>query len=178
VVVLNADQGLFGTDFRAAERLAQNIVQVSGRAGRAERSGEVLIQTEYPEHPLLVSLLSGGYSAFTNQALVEREQAHWPPYSRLALLRAEAASMESAMAFLNVACDCATSLRVPGVRILGPVSAPMPRRAGRYRAQLLLQAPTHAPLQKLLARWLPELDVLPQSKRVRWSIDVDPAELF
>jgi primosomal protein N' (replication factor Y) len=178
VVVLNADQGLFGTDFRAAERLAQNIVQVSGRAGRAERSGEVLIQTEYPEHPLLVSLLSGGYSMFANQALLEREQAHWPPYARLALLRAEAVSMENAMAFLNAACDRAKSLHVSAVRILGPVSAPMPRRAGRYRAQLLLQAPSHGPLQKLLARWLPELDVLPQSKRVRWSIDVDPAELF
>jgi primosomal protein N' (replication factor Y) len=178
VVILNADQGLFGTDFRAAERLAQNIVQVSGRAGRAERSGEVLIQTEYPEHPLLIGLLSGGYSVFANQALLEREQAHWPPYSRLALLRAEATSMEGAMAFLNAARDQAKTLRAPSVRILGPVSAPMPRRAGRYRGQLLLQSSTHAPLQKLLARWLPELEVLPQAKRVRWSIDVDPAELF
>jgi primosomal protein N' (replication factor Y) (superfamily II helicase) len=178
VVVLNADQGLFGTDFRAAERLAQNIVQVSGRAGRAERRGEVLIQTEYPEHPLLLSLLNGGYTAFADQALHEREQAQWPPYSRLALLRAEAASMESAMAFLNTARDAAKALRAPATRILGPVSAPMPRRAGRYRAQLLLQAPTHTPLQRLLARWLPELEVLPQAKRVRWSIDVDPAELF
>jgi primosomal protein N' (replication factor Y) len=178
VVILNADQGLFGTDFRAAERLAQNIVQVSGRAGRAERSGEVLIQTEYPEHPLLLSLLNGGYSAFANQALLEREQAHLPPYSRLALLRAEAASMEGAMAFLNGARDKAKELRATSVRILGPVTAPMPRRAGHYRAQLLLQAPTHTPLQKLLARWLPELEALPQAKRVRWSIDVDPAELF
>ena len=82
------------------------------------------------------------------------------------------------MAFLNGARDEAKALRAPSVRILGPVSAPMPRRAGRYRAQLLLQAPAHAPLQKLLARWLPELEALPQAKRVRWSIDVDPAELF
>ena len=110
--------------------------------------------------------------------MLEREQASWPPYSRLALLRAEAASMESAMTFLNVARDHAKALRIPAIRILGPVSAPMPRRAGRYRAQLLLHASTHAPLQKLLARWLPELAVLPQGKRVRWSIDVDPVELF
>jgi len=178
VVVLNADQGLFGTDFRAAERLAQNIVQVAGRAGRAERAGEVLIQTEYPEHPLLTSLLNGGYTAFAEKALQEREHAHWPPFARLALLRAEAASMNSAMTFLNVARDAAQALRVPAIRILGPVAAPMPRRAGRYRAQLLLHAPSHAPLQKLLARWAPELETLPQAKKVRWSIDVDPAELF
>jgi primosomal protein N' (replication factor Y) len=178
VVVLNADQGLFGTDFRAAERLAQNIVQVSGRAGRAERPGEVIIQSEYPEHPLLMNLLSGGYSAFAKQALLEREQAQWPPYSRLALLRAEAASMESALAFLNIARDQATALRVAAIRILGPVAAPMPRRAGRYRAQLLLHAPSHAPLQKLLARLLPDLDAHRLGKSVRWSIDVDPLELF
>jgi primosomal protein N' (replication factor Y) len=178
VVVLNADQGLFGTDFRASERLAQNIVQVAGRAGRAERAGEVLIQTEYPEHPLLVSLLTGGYAAFADQALIEREQAHWPPFARLALLRAEAASMHEAMNFLNVARDAVKAMRVDSVRILGPVAAPMPRRAGRYRAQLLLQAPTHNPLQRMLAHWVPKLEELPQGKRVRWSIDVDPAELF
>jgi primosomal protein N' (replication factor Y) len=178
VVVLNADQGLFGTDFRAAERLAQNIVQVSGRAGRAERPGEVLIQTEYPDHPLLTSLLSGGYAAFAAQALREREQAQWPPFSRLALLRAEAASMDKAVTFLSIASDQAKAIRIPGIRILGPVAAPMPRRAGRYRAQLLLHAPSHAPLQKLLARWLPAIESQHQAKYVRWSIDVDPLELF
>ena len=82
--------GLFGTDFRAAERLAQTIVQVAGRAGRAEQPGEVLIQTEYPEHPLLQQLVTGGYDAFAAAALVEREQAHWPPFARVAVLRAEA----------------------------------------------------------------------------------------
>jgi primosomal protein N' (replication factor Y) len=178
VVVLNADQGLFGTDFRASERLAQNIVQVAGRAGRAEKVGEVLIQTEYPEHPLLISLLHGGYSAFAEKALLEREQAHWPPFARLALLRAEAASMQLAMTFLNLARDLAAQQRGAQIQVLGPVTAPMPRRAGRYRAQLLLHAPTHTPLQKLLGRLLPALEELPQGKKVRWSVDVDPAELF
>ncbi len=178
VVVLNADQGLFGIDFRASERLAQNIVQVAGRAGRAERAGEVLIQTEYPEHPLLTSLLGGGYSAFAEQALLEREQAHWPPFSRIALVRVEANKMEDALAFLDAGRETAQQQRVTGVRMLGPVAAPMPRRAGRYRAQLLLQASTHAPLQKLLARLLPEMETSTLAKKVRWSIDVDPAELF
>lgn len=178
VVVLNADQGLFGTDFRAAERLAQNIVQVAGRAGRAERSGEVLIQTEYPEHPLLMSLLGGGYSAFADSALRERESAHLPPYARLALLRADANTLAASMNFLHEACEHAKSLRPTAVRILGPVAAPMARKAGRYRGQLLFEAPSHAPLQKLLARLLPLLEASPQTKRVRWSIDVDPVELF
>ena len=96
VVVLNADQGLFSTDFRASERLAQTIVQVAGRAGRAERPGEVLIQTEYPEHPLLTLLLHGGYEAFAAGALQEREQSGWPPFARIALLRAEAATANRA----------------------------------------------------------------------------------
>src|SRR5208282_4469307 len=88
VLVLNADQGLFSTDFRAAERLAQTIVQVAGRAGRERTRGEVLIQTEYPEHPLLQSLLSGGYEGFAATAMLEREAARWPPFGRLAVLRA------------------------------------------------------------------------------------------
>jgi len=178
VVVLNADQGLFGTDFRAAERLAQTIVQVAGRAGRAERAGEVLIQTEYPEHPLLTSLLSGGYSAFAAKALREREAGQWPPFARLALLRAEAPSMQHALEFLSAAHDIANQVQPRSVRILGPVAAPMARRAGRYRAQLLFQAPTHSPLQALLSRCVPVFAATLQAKKVRWSIDVDPAELF
>jgi primosomal protein N' (replication factor Y) len=178
VVIVNADQGLFGTDFRAAERLAQSIVQVSGRAGRAERAGEVLIQTEFPEHPLLSSLLKGGYSAFAEQALNEREHAAWPPFARLALLRAEASTMQAAVDFLAAAKKSADAARVANVKVLGPAPAPMARRAGQYRSQLLIKAPTHTPLQKLLSRWLPELESLPQAKRVRWTIDVDPAELF
>ena len=115
VVVLNADQGLFGTDFRAAERLAQTIVQVSGRAGRAEKPGEVLIQTEYPEHPLLQQLVHGGYEAFAAAALVEREQAHWPPFARVAVLRAEAPGRAAPLAFLEHAKELITACEVAGV---------------------------------------------------------------
>ena len=177
VVVLNADQDLFSSDFRASERLAQSIVQVAGRAGRAGRPGEVLIQSEYPDHPLLQQLVSGGYEAFATAALGERKEAHWPPFTRLALLRAEAATPALPFEFLETAR--ATAQRFTDkVRVLGPASAPMARRAGQYRAQLLLHAPMHAPLQRLLAQLVPELESSPHGKRVRWSVDVDPVELF
>ena len=178
VVVLNADQGLFGTDFRASERLAQTIVQVAGRAGRAERPGEVLIQTEYPEHPLLAQLVTGGYDAFASAALEERQQARWPPFARVAVLRAEAAQREAPIAFLDRARELAESMSTAGVEVLGPAAAPMERRAGHYRAQLLLHAPTHSPLQRLFGRWLPSVEELPEARKVRWSLDVDPLELF
>jgi primosomal protein N' (replication factor Y) len=178
VVVLNADQGLFGTDFRASERLAQTIVQVAGRAGRAERPGEVLIQTEYPEHPLLAQLVSGGYDAFASAALEERRQARWPPFARVAVLRAEAARREAPIEFLDRARGVAESLATADVEVLGPAAAPMERRAGHYRAQLLLHAATHSPLQRLFSRWLPAIEDLPEARKVRWSLDVDPLELF
>ncbi len=178
VVVLNADQGLFSTDFRASERLAQTIVQVAGRAGRAAQAGEVLIQTEYPEHRLLQLLLSGGYEAFAAGALAERESSAWPPFARIALLRSEATDLGAPMRFLQAAADLASAHAVRGVRIWGPAPAPMERRAGRYRAQLLLHAATHQPLQKLLSTWVPALEGLKEANRVRWSIDVDPGELF
>ena len=178
VVVLNADQGLFGTDFRASERLAQSVIQVAGRAGRAEKPGEVLVQTEYPEHPLLARLVEGGYDAYASAALDERRQARWPPYARIAVLRAEAARREVPLAFLGRARELALPLAGSQVEVLGPASAPMERRAGHYRGQLLLHAATHAPLQRLFAAWLPALEALPDARRVRWSLDVDPLELF
>jgi primosomal protein N' (replication factor Y) len=178
VVVLNADQGLFGTDFRASERLAQTIVQVAGRAGRAERPGEVLIQTEYPEHPLLTQLIAGGYEAFAAAALEERKAARWPPFARIAVLRAEAARREVPLEFLDRARELAAAVGGQEVELLGPATAPMERRAGLFRAQLLLHAPSHSPLQRLLARWLPAVEDLPEARKVRWSLDVDPLELF
>jgi len=177
VVVLNADQGLFSTDFRAPERLAQTIVQVAGRAGRAERAGEVIIQTEYPDHPLLTLLLTGGYAAFAAGALTEREQSGWPPFARIALLRAEASTQAEPLKFLQAAREAAGKYALRDVKLLGPAPAPMERRAGRFRAQLLLHAPTHSPLQRFMSAWLPVIAALPEARRVRWSIDVDAAEL-
>jgi primosomal protein N' (replication factor Y) len=177
VVVLNADQGLFSTDFRAPERLAQTIVQVAGRAGRGTRSGEVLIQTEFPDHPLLTHLLAEGYDGFARVALEERAQAAWPPFSRLAALRDSGRTAEAALTFLSEAR--ALARQAPsGVRLLGPVPAAMHKRAGRYHAQLLIESRKRQPLHAFLDAWLPGVEQLKSARAVRWSLDVDPIELF
>jgi primosomal protein N' (replication factor Y) len=178
VGMIDADQGLFGSDFRAPERLAQLIIQVAGRAGRAERPGEVVIQTHQPEHPLLQQLISQGYPAFANSALAERREAGLPPYSALALLRAEAVDAKAPQAFLAAAAERARLLGLGPVQCLGPMPAPMPRRAGRHRAQLLLQASERPPLQRLLTPLAPQLNGLEGARRVRWSLDVDPVEIL
>jgi primosomal protein N' (replication factor Y) len=175
VVVLNADQGLFSTDFRASERLAQTIVQVAGRAGREQTQGEVLIQTEFPEHPLLQALLAGGYDAFAASALSEREAARWPPFARLALLRASSVERETAVRFLSAARSAAP--QVSGVQVLGPVDAAMARRAGRYYAQLLIESPVRAALHRFIDEWLPQVDALARGQRVRYALDVDPIDI-
>jgi len=177
VVVLNADQGLFSSDFRAPERLAQTIVQVAGRAGRGSRPGEVLIQTEFPSHPLLLSLLAAGYDGFARTALAERAQASWPPFSRLAAVRDSAKTAEAALEFLTDARKL-TREASRGVRLLGPVPAAMAKRAGRYHAQLLLESADRSQLHQFLDSWLPRLEELPSARRVRWALDVDPIELF
>ena len=177
VVVLNADQGLFSADFRAPERLAQTIVQVAGRAGRGTRPGEVLIQTEFPGHPLLLSLLSEGYDGFARTALTERQQASWPPFSRLAAVRDSAKTAEHALEFLTEARKLAGKLP-RGVKLLGPVPAAMSKKAGRYHAQLLVEGADRASLHHFLQSWLPQVEELPSVRRVRWALDVDPIELF
>jgi primosomal protein N' (replication factor Y) len=176
VIVLNADQGLFSTDFRAPERLAQTIVQVAGRAGRGNKPGEVLIQTEFPEHPLLLNLLKEGYDGFARVALDERAQAAWPPFSRLAALRDSAETAEAALGFLT---DARALMQPPrSVQIRGPVPAAMAKRAGRYHAQLLLESTDRTALHRFLDTWLPEVEQLKSARRVRWALDVDPIELF
>jgi primosomal protein N' (replication factor Y) len=177
VVVLNADQGLFSTDFRAPERLAQTIVQVAGRAGRGAKPGEVLIQTEFPQHPLLVSLLERGYDGFAEAALVERSQASWPPFSRLAALRASGKTPEAALGFLREARG-ASGAPLRGLKLLGPVPAAMAKRAGRYHAQLLIESRERRALHQFLDGWLPQVEALRSAQRVRWALDVDPIELF
>lgn len=176
VVVLAADQGLFGADFRASERLAQQIVQVAGRAGRGDRPGEVLIQSCYPQHPLLQCLITEGYEGFAVRALEERRATGWPPYSHLALLRSDGPSRAEVHEFLRAAKVAAPAER-KGLRLLGPAPASMERRAGRYRAQLLLEAPARATLQRFLSEWLVRVGELRPSRRLRWSVDVDPIEV-
>jgi primosomal protein N' (replication factor Y) len=177
VVVLTADQGLFGADFRASERLAQLIVQVAGRAGRGDRPGEVLIQTAYPEHPLLRCLITEGYEGFAALALEERRAAGWPPYSHLALLRADSPARSEAFGFLHAAEAAAPDARGRRIRLLGPAPAAMARRAGRHRAQLLVESASRGALQAFLAQWVAAIAALPAPRSLRWSLDVDPAEV-
>jgi primosomal protein N' (replication factor Y) len=177
VVILDADQGLFASDFRATERLAQTITQVAGRAGRAARLGEVMIQTAFPEHPLLTRLIAEGYEGFAASALAERREAAWPPYSRLALLRAEAKDSTGLDAFLRAAATLGAALADASVKILGPATALMARRADHFRAHLLIETAARSTLQRFLARWLPQIETLPGPSGLRWSIDVDPLEV-
>jgi primosomal protein N' (replication factor Y) len=177
VVILDADQGLFASDFRATERLAQTITQVAGRAGREARAGEVLIQTEFPEHPLLNRLISEGYESFALSALEERREAGWPPFSRLALLRAEAKDSAALDSFLRAAAAAGEILSEGAVKILGPATALIARRADHFRAHLLIETAVRSTLQRFLARWLPKIEALPHPTGLRWSIDVDPLEV-
>lgn len=178
VGVINADQGLFSTDFRGSERLAQSLIQVAGRAGREKQQGEVFIQTAFAEHPFWNELFSGGYHQVARFALAEREACAWPPFSRLALIRAAAHKREHTWEFLHAAAASANASQLVGVRVLGPVSAPMERRAGRYRGQLLLQSRDRRVLHQLLDILRRDMESRVTGRRVRWSIDVDPIELF
>ncbi|MEN8174803.1 MAG: primosomal protein N' [Pseudomonadota bacterium] len=177
VGVLDADAGLLSADYRAPERTAQLLIQVAGRAGRADRPGRVMIQTRYPDHPLLTRLVTRGYAGFAKAALEERRAAGLPPYSHQVLLRAEAADAGLPGDFL---AEVAHRLRDPGnsVEIWGPAPALMEKRGGRYRAQLLLQSVDRRELQDRVARMVRDLDTRRGKRRVRWSLDVDPQDLF
>jgi primosomal protein N' (replication factor Y) len=221
VAVVSVDEGLHSVDFHAAERLAQVIVQVAGRAGRAEKPGQVWLQTHEPEHPLLTTLLRGGYDAAAAMQMGERLASGLPPFAHFALLRAECRQREVLDGFMAAARAClpqavsggdrssdpprGVSSQVPAmvmavsggdrssdppahrhcepakracVRISGPIAAPMPLRADRHRAQLLLESSRRASLRRVLGVWLPEVRALPRPRGLRWSIDVDPVDLY
>ena len=177
VCVVGIDEGLFSADFRAGEKLAQLLIQVAGRAGRAQAPGEVLLQTHHPDHPLLQTLIAGGYHAFAEGELADREAAGFPPHASMALLRAEAKHADAPMQFLHAA----KSVFAGGdqaIAIDGPFPAPMPRRAGQHRAQLLLSCPSRKALHALLEARMPALYELPEARKARWSLDVDPIDLY
>jgi primosomal protein N' (replication factor Y) len=178
VAVLDTDQALFSVDFRASEHLAQLITQVSGRAGRAEKTGEVLIQTHHPEHPFLQTLIHQGYQSFAEAALQERQAAGLPPARHLAILRCESVDAAAAQTFLDHALEQAQQVDNNGIEIFGPIPAPMERRAGRYRYQIMLQSGDRKRLHQLLSWWVPQLQLLPSARKARWSIDVDPYDTF
>ena len=176
VGILDCDQALFATDFRASEQLAQLIYQVAGRCGRGEQPGEVLIQTHQPHHPLWQQLLTKTYAELTEELLKERQLTEFPPFQHLALLRAEAAGADRAMELLNQ-----LKQQLPAEDQLnswGPIRAPKPKKAGFHRAQLLFQANQRPHLHQLLQQAIHWLSHSTKQHQVRWSIDVDPVDLY
>lgn len=178
VALLDVDGALFSGDFRAAERFAQLYVQVSGRAGRAGKQGEVLLQTHHPEHPLLQTLLTKGYDAFASETLKERETVFLPPFTSHVMFRAEDQNNRQAALFLQQLRNLleASPLHDDQLWIMGPVPALQAKRGGRFRWQLLLQHPSRARLQKLISHTLVLINTLPEARKVKWMLDVDPIE--
>jgi primosomal protein N' (replication factor Y) len=174
VVLLDVDGALFSADFRATEHVAQLITQVAGRAGRAEREGEMWLQTYHPDHPMLQDLIHNGYGHFSRLALQERRHAELPPFYHQVLLRAQAPRA-------SVASDFLSSIRLQLPRqsnftVVGPLPALMEKRQGQYRMQMLLQSSSRAVLQKVVTQLMPSIELMPESSKVRWSIDVDPQD--
>lgn len=178
VSLLDVDGALFSADFRSAERFAQLYTQVAGRAGRAGKQGEVMLQTHHPEHPLLQTLLHQGYDAFAQQALSEREAVFLPPFTSHILFRSEDHDNQQSALFLQQLRNLleASQLKDDAFWVMGPVPALQPKRGGRYRWQLLVQHPSRGLLQRLIKSTLPLIGTLPQARKVKWTLDVDPTE--
>ena len=177
VGVLNPDTALFSHDYRASERLFAQLMQVSGRAGRAAQkeegnASEVLIQTRYPHHPLYHALMRHDYAAFASQTLEERRQAALPPFAHQALLRAEAKQLETAIAFLQ---EAAALIDMPGIMVNDPIPMTLTRVANVERAQLLVESNSRPALQSFLKTWMPQLRVMKTA--ARWSLEVDPVDI-
>ena len=177
VGVVGADASLHAADFRAPERLFQQLMQVGGRAGRGELPGEVLIQTEYPMHPLYQHLAKHDFDAFARMALQERRAAGFPPFTHQAMLRADAPALEDAVEFLRHARRLAEERAPEGLRLYDPVPMRMTRLARRERAQLLVESDQRGLLQAFLADWMAVLYRQRTARELRWQLDVDPLEV-
>jgi primosomal protein N' (replication factor Y) len=174
VGVISPDGALYSADFRASEKLFAQLTQVGGRAGRADKAGEVIVQTAFPNHPLFQALRAHDYEIWAQTLLAERQMAGFPPFVYQALLSAEGKQESDAYNFLKQARTAAMELKMP-VEVYGVVPAAMPKRANHYRAQLLVQSDKRKALGEFLRTWKPILDALPASK-LRWVLDVDPME--
>lgn len=184
VAILNADNGLFSPDFRSCERLAQLIMQVSGRAGRAEKSGEVYIQTHYPNNPLLQRLIQHDYLCFAQASIYERQETNLPPYSFLALFRAEHKKAESAKNFLQEIKDYSSKFlhhfidnQQCTIKIVGPIPANLERKASFYQMNLLYQSSNRQHLQHMLKITMQYVTNKTINTNIRWFLDVDPLEI-
>jgi primosomal protein N' (replication factor Y) len=176
VGIVDADSGLFSADFRGAEQMGQLLLQVSGRAGRAEKPGIVMLQTRHPNHPLLQSLIHQGYQHFSQTLLVEREQAFLPPYSYFAIIRAEAYAEEGANKFLEkikVKCGKVTD----AITLMGPVPALIAKRKGLHCQHLVIKSNHRGKLQQFLKKVLLSIEEFSGKQAVKWVLDVDPVEI-
>ncbi len=182
VVILGVDYGLMSHDFHALENTAQLILQVAGRAGRANKPGTVLLQTFQPEHPQLQAITQHPYDTFLKGILTERQEFHLPPFSYLALFRVEAKQQDQALlaiSAIQAACKANNSIfDQESFTIHDPVPSPMQRKAGFYQFQLLLQANNRAYLYTFLRYTLADLDKIQAVKKARWSIEIDPIDLL
>ncbi len=176
VAAIAPDAALFAADWRAPERLFAQLMQVAGRAGRADRPGEMLVQTQFPQHPLYAALVRHDYQAFAAQQLKERQQAGFPPYAYQAMLRAEAPQMADALSFLAIARACSPCDMADQVTFYDAVPMRLSRRASRERAQLLVESLSRRALQGLLANWVTRLEAMKIPSRLRWHLEVDPLE--
>lgn len=173
VCVVNADGGLFSVDFRAPEQMIQTLFQVSGRAGRGDKPGKVLIQTCHSDHPLLSALCKGNYATIADQLLAERKTGALPPFRPMAIVRAEADTMQNSLQLLNTLKPMAQN---PGIEIWGPLPAVIARKADRHRAQLVLCSDSRGHLNRVLTQLCQYLDQTRLPSSTRWVVDVDPQE--
>ena len=182
VCVVNADQGLYSLDFRAPETMFQQLLQVSGRAGRSDIPGQVLIQTQQPDHGTIRLLCNHDYPRFTRHALQQRRDANYPPYCHIALFRAESTDQNSALRHLQrterIGQNIIHQYDLGEVEIMHPVASPMEKLAGRYRTQLLVRGMSRKQLHGLLDLWLEQVETLKETKKVRWSLDIDPMDMY
>lgn len=180
VAIVDADAGLFSADFRGPERMGQMLVQVAGRAGRAEKPGRVMLQSHHTEHPLVQTLFAQGYHTFAKAILQERHAAQLPPYRYLALLRAESKRAELAVEFLRMARQQAMQLHAssPHLHYLGPLPAMLEKRGDRFRYQLQFNSAHRKSLHALMERLIQQLESHALAKRVRWTIDIDPQDMI
>jgi len=177
VCIINPDASLYSADFRAEEQLFTQLMQVAGRAGRAETPGTVLIQTEFPHHPIYQALIRQDYDHYAQQMLKDRQAMNFPPFVYQAALRAEAPVIQDALAFLGKASAVSQSRHARQIQLFDPVPAPMMRLNGMERAQLLVQAGSRKSLQHFLTDWQPHLVALPTGSKLRWHLDIDPISL-
>lgn len=180
VAVLDADIGLFSPDFRGQEHMAQTIVQVAGRAGRAEKPGEVVIQTRHSEHPALVNLVNASYEDYARDLLQERAQSKMPPFAHLALLRIESTFLDRGFNFARACLTQASALQTDfaEIELIGPLPAPLEKKAGRHRFQLYIKSASRPILLRYLQQFTQALERIKSPAQTRWSLDVDPLDLI